>query len=99
HRAACATERAERSDIEAAEDIVEEPVHLAMQSHEGIRLLAVAARGRLLTATPRNEIAHVHGFPPSVRFSKRRSSAPMRIGVELGLICPYAAFSCSMVFG
>jgi hypothetical protein len=57
--AAHATERAEWSHVKAAEDIIEEPVHLAMQRHERITFLAIAARG-LLIATPRDEIAHVH---------------------------------------
>src|SRR5690349_1222685 len=57
-------ERREAFAPEAAEDVVEEPVHFAVKRHE--RIAGAARRCDLLVSGPGNEITNCHGFSPSL---------------------------------
>src|SRR5262249_7046236 len=54
-------------EIEAAEDVVEEAIHLPMQRVEWI---VSARRGHLAPAAPGNQISHGHGQSPSCQIFK-----------------------------
>src|SRR5690349_14886894 len=73
--AAGPAEAGRQRQVEAAEEIVEEPVHLAMEREERAVLVLEPGRRRRTAAAPRNEITHGHASPPFINTSSARGSS------------------------